>query len=334
MPNYAREKTATADENDYFGISPQLIRPWGKGRFTVFLKQGGSYVLYTRKGEAFTAAQRTKLDDLGVNRVYVQSRERSDYTRYLLDNLRSILMDQEITLEQRSQAWHQAAVELTRRLFEERLPKSIAKRRYKEIVDLLKVSVEFFANKGALKHLARLVTPGYKLYNHSLGVTVLTAFVLETYEEADREMIVRCCAGAMLHDLGKSLLPEEITAADPSTLSGPALESLQSHPAAAVGLCATVPLEQDTLNCILFHHERCDGSGYPSRLTGEALPFYVRVLAVCNEYDGLTRAAGWRPARSPFEALRSIKSRKDGFDMDALKRLILVLSSAEITTSR
>jgi len=334
MPAQSSQTTPPLDENDFFAVSPQLIRPWGKGRFTLFLRQDGTFVLYTRKGEAFTTKHRTKLDDLGITRVYVQGRERSDYTQYLLDNLAGILSDEEIPLEQRSLAWHQAAVELTRKLFEERLPKGIAKRRFTQIVDLLKVSVDFFAEKGALKHLAKLVTPGYKLYNHSLGVTVLTAFVLETYEQADLRLIVNCCAGAMLHDLGRAMLPDEVQETDPNTLAGTAQEILKTHPSMGVGLCASVPLEQETLNCILFHHERCDGTGYPSGLTAEALPFYVRVLAVCNEYDAQTRAAGWRPARSPYEALSNIKSRKEAFDVEALKRLILVLSNADIKVSR
>lgn len=334
MPDTTNNSTQAPGEDDFFSISPKFIRPWGKGRFTLYLKQGGSYVLYTRKGEAFTASHREKLDGLGVTRVYVQSSERTGYTSYLFDNLKGILEDEEISLEQRSLAWHQASVELTRKMFEERLPKGFSKRRFTEMVDLLRVSVDFFAVKGALKHLASLVAPGYKLYNHSLGVTVLTAFVLETYKQADKALILNCCAGAMLHDLGKSLLGDDLLGADPAKLSGEALTAYRAHPSAAVGLCSTVPLGQETLNCILFHHERCDGSGYPSRLMGEALPEYVRVVAVCNEYDDLTRAAGWRPALSPYEALQRIKSHKEAFDVDALKRLILVLSNAEIIPSR
>ncbi|BBD08535.1 HD-GYP domain-containing protein [Desulfovibrio ferrophilus] len=333
MPDNPQTSTPPLGENDFFAISPKLIRPWGKGRFTLFLKQGGSYVLYTRKGEAFTASHREKLDGLGINQVYVQSGERAGYTRYLIDNLKDILDDEGISLEQRSQAWHQASVALTRKLFEERLPKGFSKRRFKEIVELLRSSVDFFAVKGALKHLASLVAPGYKLYNHSLGVTVLTAFVLGTYEHADKALITKCCAGAMLHDLGKSLLDDTVLDADPSQLTNGLLAAFRAHPSAGVGLCSSVPLEQETLNCILFHHEHCDGSGFPSGLGGEALPYYVRVLAVCNEYDGLTRASGWRSALSPYEALYRIKSHKEAFDLDALKRLILVLSNAEIKIS-
>ncbi|MBU1001971.1 MAG: HD domain-containing protein [Proteobacteria bacterium] len=334
MPDNPQESTQAPGPDDFFPISPKLIRPWGKGRFTLYLKQGESYVLYTRKGEAFTAAHREKLDGLGITRVYVQSRERTGYTSYLFDNLKDILGDEDIPLEQRTLAWHQTSVALTRKLFEERLPKGFPLRRYKEIVELLRASVDFFAVKGALKHLASLVAPGYQLYNHSLGVTVLTAFVLGTYKQADKSLIQDCCAGAMLHDLGKSLLGEDMLKADPDKLSGDALMAYRAHPSAGVGLCSSVPLGQETLNCILFHHEHCDGSGYPSRLVAETLPYYVRVVAVCNEYDGLTRAAGWRSPLSPYEALQRIKSRKEAFDVDALKRLILVLSNAEITISR
>ena len=61
-----------------------------------------------------------------------------------------------------------------------------------------------------------------------------------------------------------------------------------------------------------------------------SLPSYVKVLALCNEYDNLTRHESGRKILTPFEALTRIKSMRNAHDEDMLKRLIAVLSKAEI----
>ncbi len=327
------KNTDTVQERDgFFAIHPLMIRNWDKGRFALHLRQGGDYVLYTNKGDAFGQKHRDKLDSMGVRQVFVDATDREAYAVYLLENLRDLLLDEDIPMEQRGQAWFQASLTLTRRVFEEKLPRGTAKRRFGEISDLLRTSVDFFAQSGSLKHVARLVGRGYRLYNHSLGTAVLTLCVAQDYPDVTKELLHAVAMGALLHDIGKSVVPAELLERDPETLAFGERDRVRAHASAGVGLCADLPLAREAVNCILFHHERMDGTGYPSGLTADALPFYVNVLAMCDAYDNLTRTAPWRPARSPYEALRYIKAHKDAFDLNVLKRLIAVLSGAEIPT--
>jgi HD-GYP domain-containing protein (c-di-GMP phosphodiesterase class II) len=316
----------------FFPVSPLMIRNWSRGRFALYLRQGTSYVLYTSKGDAFTDAHRRKLDDMGVLLVHVDGAERAAYASYLLENLPELLQDEAIPLEQRGEAWYQASVMALRRVFEERLPKGLARRRFTEICDMLRTGMDFFGRNGALKQVARLVGRGYKSYHHSLGCAVLTYFVCADSSKVAPERLHAVCLGALLHDLGKARVPQDILDRDPETLTPAEREKLRAHAAAGVALCAHLPLEPETVVCMLLHHERVDGSGYPAGVCGEALPFYVKALAVCDVYDNLTRPAPWRPARTPYEALRFMKMHKDSFDVDAMRRLISVLSGAEVST--
>lgn len=332
MTETPRNSDAVQEQDGYFAIHPLMIRNWSKGRFALHLRQGGRYVLYTNKGDAFNQEHRDKLDSLGVAQVFVDAADREAYAAYVLENLSELLLDDGIPMEHRGQAWFQASLSLTRRVFEEKLPRGVAKRRFAEISELLRTSVDFFAQSGSLKHVARLLGRGYQLYNHSLGTAVMAVCVTREYPDVDKDLLHAVGVGALLHDIGKSVVPRELLEHDPETLSFADRDKVRSHASAGVGLCADLPLARESVNCILFHHERMDGSGYPSGLTGEALPFYVRVLAACDVYDNMTRAAPWRPARSPYEALRFMKTHKEAYDLEVLKRLITVLSGAEVST--
>jgi putative nucleotidyltransferase with HDIG domain len=308
-----------------------FIRPWNKGRFSIYLKQGESYVLYTEKGEAFTESHRAKLSRMGIQQVYISAAQRQEYGQYLRENLGALLEDEEIPMPKRAQAWYQASSTMAKNICESKLPKSYTKKDFAQVQDILKASAAFFAKQDSLKQIAKFIKGGYKIYHHSLGVMVLTAFVLKTYEHADENLLVKCCMGSLLHDIGKATLPQDVLDADPQLLTDYQTALIKTHPSAGVGLCSTLPLSQEAINCILFHHERANGTGYPSGLTGEDLPFYVKVLSLCNVYDAATRPAAYRPAMSPFQALSSIKAYKEYYDMDAMKRLIVVLSDAKLT---
>ena len=70
------------------------------------------------------------------------------------------------------------------------------------------------------------------------------------------------------------------------------------------------------LDCILYHHERFDGSGYPQRLAGEAIPFPARLLGVADAYDALTSARAYRRSLESDEALELLRRETDAGKWD------------------
>lgn len=91
----------------------------------------------------------------------------------------------------------------------------------------------------------------------------------------------------LLHDIGKIGLPDELLAKPVSHMSGDELGVLRKHP--VTGQAALMGLEnlRRAGTFIRGHHERWDGQGYPDRLSGLAIPYGARVLAVANDFDGL-----------------------------------------------
>ena len=77
------------------------------------------------------------------------------------------------------------------------------------------------------------------------------------------------------------------------------LAEIRAHPVEGTWLIAGVPSLSPALPYVLFHHERWDGDGYPTRRAGSAIPLEGRVLAVADAFDAMTSL---RPYRRPLSA--------------------------------
>lgn len=335
MGNTARagngKKTPQKNKSSLFKVSPYMVIPSRVGGFSLYLKQDDNYVLYAEKGVLFTDEHKERLGRLGVDHLYIKAEDYTHYAHYLHDNLLDLLDDEAIPVRERARAWNDATVSLAKKAFDRNLPRAMDKRRFVRIRKLINNSLKFLAREDALKELSRFINEGSELFEHGIGVMVLTVSVLSQYIKDEADLMVAVGMGAMLHDIGKLELPPEIFKRRWDSLSQHEQDLVKSHPALGVGICSLLPLPQETLQCILFHHEREDGTGFPSGAQGELLPSYVKVLSLCNEYDNYVRGTGVQKKLTPFEALVRIKSRRNAHDPEILKLLISVLSKADIT---
>lgn len=324
-------KKKTQITTGLFKVSPHMVIPSRVGGFSLYLKQDDNLVLYAEKGEFFTEEHKARLAKLDVGHLYIKAEDFKGYTQYLHENLKELLDSEHIPVRERARAWNDATISLAKSAFDRNLPDHADKRRFKKIAALIRNSLRFFVSQGALKELARFISEGSELFNHGVGVMVLSVSVLSNFVKDNSDLLVAVGMGAMLHDIGKLELPDDIFTRSFDNLSPSEQDMVKSHPALGVGICSSLPMPQETLQCILFHHEKEDGSGYPSGAKGEMLPSYVKVLSLCNEYDNLIRGMGRRKRLTPFEALTRIKNERTRHDPELLKMLIEVLSKAKLT---
>ncbi|HKR09831.1 MAG TPA: HD domain-containing phosphohydrolase, partial [Gemmatimonadaceae bacterium] len=101
--------------------------------------------------------------------------------------------------------------------------------------------------------------------------------------------------GALLHDIGKIIIPTEILN-KPDRLGPDEWEMIKRHPQAGLELVANIDFPGDVTAIIRSHHERWDGKGYPDGLAGEDIPVAARILCVADVYDALTTTRSYRPA--------------------------------------
>lgn len=112
--------------------------------------------------------------------------------------------------------------------------------------------------------------------------------------------------GALLHDIGETRTPETVLR-QPGPLTPDQRRVVEAHPADGVEILESVPLLTPALDVVGGHHERWDGSGYPSGLREDAIPFTARVFAVADALDAMTHRRPHRPARPLAEALEAIR---------------------------
>jgi putative nucleotidyltransferase with HDIG domain len=101
--------------------------------------------------------------------------------------------------------------------------------------------------------------------------------------------------GALLHDIGKLAIPDEILL-KPGALNEPERRMMEQHPSYAKQMLAQVAFLQPCVEVAYSHHERWDGLGYPEGLKGEAIPLSARIFAVVDQWDALTSDRPYRNA--------------------------------------
>ncbi len=313
----------------FFVVSPLVFFPQTSGKFEVYLKSGEEYVLYTRAQEEFTIAHRERLHGHGVEEVYILVGQREAYEEYVEANLGPILLNEELPSEVRARVFYDVSVNVAKEVFESRLPEPMTERHYERLLKLVKRAARFFSHRDSLKSVGKLICHDYKTYSHSVHVMIYALAILETFR-LDPEELTAIGLGALLHDVGKTKVPRHVLNKK-GKLSAEEWPLVKLHPVYGVAMCANMPLSQQAVNCIMFHHEREDGSGYPAGLKGTDLPLAAKVAGVCDVYDALTTNRPYATGVSPFQALKIMKDEmSSALDQEAYRRLIMILSGAAI----
>ncbi len=115
--------------------------------------------------------------------------------------------------------------------------------------------------------------------------------------------------GAYLHDVGKIRVPQEILN-KPGRLTTDEFDIMKMHPVWGLEMLEGVALPRDVRATIRWHHEKCDGSGYPDGLRGDAIPLHASIIGIADVYDALTSARSYRPGMPSPEALAMMQARR------------------------
>lgn len=130
---------------------------------------------------------------------------------------------------------------------------------------------------------------------HNYRVAWIAARLGETLglrDDAMRALII----GSFLHDVGKIGIPDRILL-KPGRLDDDEMRVMRTHVALGEEIVADIPWLAAAAQVVACHHEKWDGSGYPRRLAGEAIPLAARIFAVADVFDALCSR---RPYKEPM----------------------------------
>ena len=138
---------------------------------------------------------------------------------------------------------------------------------------------------------------------HSNRVLLFTKIVLGKLDLAGTEDVL---VAAALHDIGKIELDNE-TLNCTKRLTPEQIRMLRSHPEIGAKLLTRLPVNPAVRAMVLHHHESFDGSGYPHRLAGDAIPVGARIISVVDSFDAMTSDRVYRRAMSNEDAFTELR---------------------------
>ncbi|HTZ19224.1 MAG TPA: HD domain-containing phosphohydrolase [Dissulfurispiraceae bacterium] len=115
--------------------------------------------------------------------------------------------------------------------------------------------------------------------------------------------------GSWLHDCGKINVPESVLNS-PGPLDNEQFETMKRHPKWGADIVRKAGLSEVVINIVLYHHERLNGKGYPTGLSGSDIPFEARIVAIADTYDALTSDRPFRSRFSHEAAIEELRKRK------------------------
>jgi response regulator RpfG family c-di-GMP phosphodiesterase len=141
------------------------------------------------------------------------------------------------------------------------------------------------------------------------------------------EEILHIQRGALLHDMGKMGIPDEILQ-KPGPLTEEEWVIMRKHPLYAYQMLSPISYLNQALIIPYYHHERWDGSGYPHGLKGEDIPLFARLFSVVDVWDALSSDRPYRKSMHP-KAVRDYLEAESGrlFDPYIVEKFLELIAS-------
>jgi putative nucleotidyltransferase with HDIG domain len=289
----------------YHRVSIRLLRLGEMASFPLFIKgQDGKPVLYRERNLRFTEENRRRLAEHGLEALYVPAADMTAYRNYVEANLGAILAEPNIAPEAKSEAIYESLTWVIEDTMRDPRAAAVVPRSRK----ILAHTTGFlYEQRGALEHLMRVMSFDYGTYTHSINV-FLFAMALGQRIFAREELQDAFGLGALLHDVGKCQIPDEILNCK-GRLTDEQFDIMKQHTVYGYEILKEksdmAPL---ALAMVRNHHERYAGGGYPDGLEGEQIPVEVRVLTIADIFDALTTRRSYKDPMPTFHALKLIRS--------------------------
>lgn len=160
-------------------------------------------------------------------------------------------------------------------------------------------------DRGALLGLAALKSYDKYTYHHSVNTLVLS-LALGSVILTEKVSLGYLGLSALLHDVGKVLVPREITQ-KPGPLTSEEWEYMEKHPIYGAQVLLNIPTLHKITSVVAFeHHLGFDGNGYPKIKVPRKPHFFSRIVEICDAYDAATSERPYRKATTPDDVMGAL----------------------------
>ncbi len=285
---------------------------------------GGELVLYKGRGTPLNEETRGRLMERGVGTLFLSKKDEAAYRQYVEENLEDIIRDDMLPPEETSRLVYDSSTRVMDEVFED--PRSGRQlRRARRMVEAAVLAI--LKDPGALWCMSSLASHDYYTYTHCVNVAMFMAGAArDILGVASRHELNAIGLGGLLHDIGKTQVPEAILA-KPGKLTEEEFAVVKTHPAEGVSLVMQHQrVSNITGQIIRCHHERFGGGGYPTSRPEAEMKTEVRLATIVDVYDALTTNRSYARARTPYHALELMLGQMKGhFDEGMLKAFVRFL---------
>ncbi|MFQ6112003.1 MAG: HD-GYP domain-containing protein [Nitrospinota bacterium] len=272
----------------------------------LFDRERGELIPYMDTGLNFSRRMKEELLEQGIEILYVPTRDGKALDDYVESRLPRVLKSN-IPSDRKLELVYNSAKSIMEETFagysdEKNIQR--AKKIVSGIVDL------FITEKEALKSIISLTIHDYYTYAHSLHVCLYgTATALRVYPRKRRDKIKRISFGLLMHDIGKTKVDPAILK-KPGTLTEEEWREIRKHPWWGYRILEDMrELTPDVAKIVLHHHERVNGSGYPSGLKGFEMGMPARICAFADVFDAMTTNRPFQKGMPAYDVLTYIRDR-------------------------
>ena len=151
--------------------------------------------------------------------------------------------------------------------------------------------------------------------NHGMCVSNM-AHAIAKEMGLDDEFCKELALAGMIHDIGKIRLSAYLYGSDEKTLHIEHMKYVRMHSQLSYDIAKEKGFSEFVQECVLYHHENYDGSGYPENLSGDAIPLGARIIRVCDVFGALISDRTYRKAFPVETAIELMIDEVKNFDME------------------
>lgn len=326
-----KNKPQTLDdlEEEFYQISPDILQSFNKFRppLNIFKLKEDVVRLFAfyKVGDRLSKEQSEELETLAKEGlIFVSRADHPVYVKHISYQLDLVLMDRHLTETEIADIFQAA---LTRRMedFLDQPVKAVADKLTNDTMVLTQYVWDDFKRAKAL---ARRIHPKHSLANHSVnccltGMQIFLQTMPPDYKEnpKSRQNFDRTVLGLLLHDLGMSKIPQFLRDKT-QTLTSEERQKILKHPVLGTEMLAKLDLKfPEVEQCVLQHHERGGGGGYPQKLSGADISDMGSFCAMVDSYCAMITERPYAKAMEPRAAAGALTSDAK-YDARYTKQLI------------
>ena len=296
-----------------------------KSTMDLYIKIRGDYRLFAARG-ALLADEQFQQFSKELTKLYFMVQDSVDPEESLDAHLLGILTSPDVSPQAKADIAYSTSMKSIQDVFQGANSKTLSalKKVSKKIVKMI------LTDSRVIDNFLTITSDDHYTFMHSVKVGIYgTAMAINLFQDKIRNHnIDELSMSFFLHDIGMTKVPSTILNKE-EPLTGSEWETIRKHPLWGQDRLRKANYESnEATEIILYHHERCDGNGYPFKKTGSEIPVYAKICAIADTFESLTTGRPFRSPKSPFEALRIMQvEMAREFDPELFRAFIILLGS-------